>query len=65
MTPCNKTCKIGPDGYCIGCKRTLQEIAQWHYMNDTDRATVMEALRYRGYDEIYHRPEDIFNEQDG
>ena len=47
MTPCNGTCKIGPDGYCIGCKRTIQEIAQWHYMNDADRKKIIELLEKR------------------
>jgi uncharacterized protein len=29
-SPCNQVCTIdAPTGYCIGCGRTLDEIAEW------------------------------------
>jgi len=33
--------------YCLGCKRTLGEIARWSEMSDDERAEVMAALRLR------------------
>ncbi|MBR7801809.1 DUF1289 domain-containing protein [Undibacterium fentianense] len=28
-SPCIKLCQIGPDQLCLGCLRTLDEIAAW------------------------------------
>jgi predicted Fe-S protein YdhL (DUF1289 family) len=30
--------------YCLGCKRTLGEIARWGEMSDTERASVLAQL---------------------
>jgi predicted Fe-S protein YdhL (DUF1289 family) len=32
---------------CAGCWRTLDEIARWRDMSDTERATVLEAAAAR------------------
>jgi predicted Fe-S protein YdhL (DUF1289 family) len=34
-------------GACIGCGRTLSEIAQWAAMSDTERRAIMAALPAR------------------
>ena len=33
--------------YCLGCKRTLDEIARWSGMTDEERAEVMSKLPLR------------------
>jgi predicted Fe-S protein YdhL (DUF1289 family) len=33
--------------YCMGCKRTLGEIARWSEMSDAERAMVMASLSAR------------------
>ena len=33
--------------YCLGCKRTLGEIARWGEMNDADRDAVLAQLPAR------------------
>ena len=33
--------------YCLGCKRTLGEVARWSGMNDAERAAVMAQLPER------------------
>ena len=44
-SPCIKVCQMDPArGVCIGCCRTLDEIARWGGMSDTERKLVMEAL---------------------
>ncbi len=44
-SPCVNLCSIDPaDGYCEGCRRTLDEIARWTIMSDADRARVMAEL---------------------
>jgi uncharacterized protein len=35
------------DRYCLGCKRTLGEIARWGEMSDEERAEVMANLPFR------------------
>ena len=44
-SPCIKVCQMDPArGVCIGCCRTLDEIARWGGMSDTERKVVMDAL---------------------
>ena len=33
--------------YCFGCARTLEEIARWAEMDDTERAQVIARLSFR------------------
>ena len=35
------------DRYCLGCRRTLGEIARWGEMSDAERASVMAKLSLR------------------
>jgi predicted Fe-S protein YdhL (DUF1289 family) len=47
-TPCIKVCEIDPaSGLCRGCARTLDEIARWGTMSDTERRRVMMDLAAR------------------
>lgn len=47
-TPCIKVCEIDPaSGLCIGCGRTLNEIARWGAMTDRERAEIMQSLKAR------------------
>lgn len=44
-TPCVKICVIDQvTGFCIGCGRTGAEIAQWPFMPEDERITLMSAL---------------------
>ena len=44
-TPCVKVCAVdGATGYCLGCRRTLPEIAGWARLSDEERAAIMAAL---------------------
>lgn len=46
ISPCQKTCRLVGDR-CAVCYRTKEEIAQWFYMNDTDRKKIMAQLERR------------------
>ena len=35
------------DRYCMGCKRTLNEIARWGEMSDSEQAAVIDELPKR------------------
>lgn len=44
-TPCIKVCVVdGQSGHCLGCGRTLNEIARWARFTDAERDEVMAAL---------------------
>jgi uncharacterized protein len=47
-TPCIKVCAIDPaSGLCVGCGRTLDEIARWSTWSNEDRRRVMDELADR------------------
>lgn len=43
-SPCIKKCKL-EDGVCIGCKRTIEQIKNWHTYTDLERIQIMEELK--------------------
>lgn len=44
-TPCVQVCVVdGASSLCLGCYRTLSEIAGWSAMTDAERAAIMAAL---------------------
>ncbi|MDX2234257.1 MAG: DUF1289 domain-containing protein [Hyphomonadaceae bacterium] len=48
QSPCRKVCAVeGATGLCVGCGRTLREIAGWTRYTDAERAAVMAALPER------------------
>ena len=47
-TPCVKVCQMDPRlGLCLGCKRTLDEIARWGAMSDAEREKILSELKNR------------------
>lgn len=53
-SPCIKVCKK-VDGYCIGCKRTIEEIAAWKTtMSDAEKTQLIETLKTRNIDAHLH-----------
>jgi len=47
-TPCIDICQIDPaTQICIGCLRTLDEIARWGGMAEVERLAVMASLHLR------------------
>ncbi len=48
LSPCVKICVVDPDsGLCIGCGRTVAEIAMWGELADDQRRAVMAGLEQR------------------
>jgi predicted Fe-S protein YdhL (DUF1289 family) len=48
VTPCVKVCIVdGPTGLCLGCRRTLAEIANWARYSNAERSAILEALPRR------------------
>ncbi len=47
-TPCANVCLLDADlGLCVGCGRTIDEIANWASMSAAERAAIMAALPAR------------------
>jgi uncharacterized protein len=47
-SPCSKICTIDqPSGLCVGCGRSLTEIANWIGYTDGERARIMAELPRR------------------
>ena len=47
-TPCVQVCAVdGESGLCLGCFRTLAEIAGWSRLDDETRAQLMAELPQR------------------
>ena len=44
-SPCRQICRMGTDGRCDGCGRTLEEIAAWLLMTEKARQVVMERVK--------------------
>jgi predicted Fe-S protein YdhL (DUF1289 family) len=47
-TPCVQVCVVdGESGLCLGCFRTLKEIAQWSRLDQPERLALMAELPSR------------------
>ncbi len=47
-SPCISVCQIDPStGWCLGCKRTIDEIRDWMIMPPEERRRVLDALGQR------------------
>lgn len=47
-SPCTRVCRIDPrTGWCEGCRRTLQEIADWPMLRADQQWALLESLRQR------------------
>jgi predicted Fe-S protein YdhL (DUF1289 family) len=52
LSPCVKVCAMdAARGYCLGCTRTLSEIARWWSMRDDEKRAVLAALPLRARSE--------------
>lgn len=47
-SPCVKVCVVNPEtGLCLGCRRSVDEIAHWSRMTAPERRAVLAALPQR------------------
>jgi len=47
QSPCINVCSIGPNGWCLGCYRTLNEIAGWVRLDAPTQWAVIHAAERR------------------
>jgi predicted Fe-S protein YdhL (DUF1289 family) len=47
-SPCISVCEMSPhNGFCLGCYRTLDEIAAWSMLDVATRRAIVDALPAR------------------
>lgn len=46
-SPCVRICRLGRDGYCEGCQRTIAEISAWPLMTPDQKRTLLKQLSQR------------------
>ncbi len=47
-SPCIDVCRMDPaTGWCLGCRRTIDEIAAWSRLSDAERRAVWRQLDAR------------------
>jgi uncharacterized protein len=46
-SPCVDICKLDAQGLCLGCRRTIGEIAEWSQATDARRLKILSALKTR------------------
>lgn len=52
-TPCIAVCQINPkSGFCLGCYRTLKEIAQWGRFSEDERTALLPELDRRKAEDL-------------
>ncbi|WP_211210681.1 DUF1289 domain-containing protein [Hahella ganghwensis] len=47
LNPCIRNCCLDQYDVCCGCKRTLQEILDWHSLTNEQKLRLMEELKQR------------------
>jgi uncharacterized protein len=47
-SPCKNVCQMDPgSGLCLGCRRTLREIAEWLEMTAEEKLATLERVEQR------------------
>ena len=46
-SPCVKVCRLDDDGFCIGCKRSTDEIRDWMIMSEYEQNKLLHELKWR------------------
>jgi predicted Fe-S protein YdhL (DUF1289 family) len=49
-SPCIKVCKMDGEHLCVGCRRTIEEIADWMRLTDAERVEVLNRIKRRRAD---------------
>jgi predicted Fe-S protein YdhL (DUF1289 family) len=46
-SPCIDVCRLDSQGLCIGCRRTIDEIAEWSRASEARRREILRAVDLR------------------
>jgi uncharacterized protein len=46
-SPCVDICRLDAQGLCVGCRRTIDEIAEWPRASEARRREILRELELR------------------
>jgi uncharacterized protein len=46
-SPCINICRLDGQGLCVGCRRTIDEIAEWSLASEARRREILRAVELR------------------
>jgi uncharacterized protein len=46
-SPCVDVCRLDAQGLCVGCRRTLSEIAEWSSASEARQREILRDLAHR------------------
>jgi predicted Fe-S protein YdhL (DUF1289 family) len=46
-SPCIDICRLDDRGLCVGCRRTIDEIAEWSRASEARRRQILSELQHR------------------
>jgi len=46
-SPCIDICRLDNQGLCVGCRRTIDEIAEWSRASEARRREILRAVELR------------------
>jgi predicted Fe-S protein YdhL (DUF1289 family) len=46
-SPCINVCQLDAQGFCVGCRRTIEEIAEWPRATEARRREILSELKGR------------------
>jgi predicted Fe-S protein YdhL (DUF1289 family) len=47
QSPCIDVCRLDARGFCIGCRRTINEISEWPAASEARRREILRAVALR------------------
>jgi predicted Fe-S protein YdhL (DUF1289 family) len=51
-SPCINVCRLDKNNFCIGCFRTISEIANWTKYTDAEKMIVLDKLNKRQWQKL-------------
>lgn len=42
--PCSGVCQVDPQGLCMGCRRSREEIQRWRELADVERRHLLDTV---------------------
>jgi hypothetical protein len=51
-SPCIDVCRLDARGWCIGCRRTIEEITEWSRASEARRREILRAVADRRTAEV-------------
>jgi predicted Fe-S protein YdhL (DUF1289 family) len=46
-SPCIDICRLDAQGFCVGCRRTIDEISEWPRASEARRREILRELQRR------------------